>query len=92
LISREKARALCQQGCSGELEGTIVPDVVIHSGNPLEVLAVYDFKFPCPISNQPDWRKDADGKCHQGSAYFEILGVSPDIVAPIWKFIRGNFL
>lgn len=89
LISREKARALCQQGCSGELlEGTIVPDVVIHTGNPLEVLAVYDFKFPCPISNTPRWTQDADDNCHQGDAYFKALGVGPDIVAPIWKFIR----
>jgi hypothetical protein len=88
LISREKARALCQQGCSGELEGTIVPDVVIHSGNPLQIMAVYDFKFPCPISNPPRWAQDEDDRCHQGNAYFKALGVGPDIVAPIWKFIR----
>jgi len=55
LVSPEEARALRQQGCGDELEGTIVPDVVIHSGNPLDVLAVYDFKFPCPITNKPRW-------------------------------------
>ena len=40
LVSPEEARALRRQGCADELEGTIVPDVVIHSGNPLDVLAV----------------------------------------------------
>lgn len=87
LVSREEARTLLQQGCGDELKGTIVPDVVIHSGNPLEVLAVYDFKFPCPASNYPDWREYADGSL-QGDAYRQILGVGPDLVAPIWKIIR----
>ncbi|HEX5749904.1 MAG TPA: hypothetical protein VFZ09_26975 [Archangium sp.] len=87
LISREEARTLLQQGCGEELKGTIVPDVVIHTGNPLEVLAVYDFKFPCPISNPPDWREYANGSL-QGDTYRQILGVGPDLVAPIWKIIR----
>ena len=40
LVSQQEARALRQQGCGDELKGTLVPDVVIHSGNPLEALAV----------------------------------------------------
>jgi hypothetical protein len=48
LVSREEARALLRQGCGEQLKGTLVPDVVIHSGNPLEVLAVYDYKFRAP--------------------------------------------
>ncbi|WNG51359.1 hypothetical protein F0U60_49920 [Archangium minus] len=87
LISQEEARALRQQGCGDELKGTIVPDVVIHSGNPLEVLAVYDFKFPCPASNYPDWRENTNAS-QQGEAYFKLLGVGPDLVAPIWRIIR----
>jgi hypothetical protein len=27
--------------------GTLEPDVVIHTGDPLQVQAVYDFKFRC---------------------------------------------
>ncbi|WNG61810.1 hypothetical protein F0U59_49190 [Archangium gephyra] len=92
LVSPEEARALRQRGCSDELEGTIVPDVVIHSGNPLEVLAVYDFKFPCPISNYPRWTeytgRATNGASNQGEAYFNILRVGPDLVAPIWRIIR----
>jgi hypothetical protein len=92
LVSREEERALRQQGCGDELEGTIVPDVVIHSGNPLDVLAVYDFKFPCPISNYPGWNKYPNGHpysgLNQGAIYQKYLGVGPHLVAPIWRIIR----
>ncbi|WNG51360.1 hypothetical protein F0U60_49930 [Archangium minus] len=92
LVTREEARALRQQGCGDELEGSIVPDVVIHSGNPLEILAVYDFKFPCPISNIPEWRTYERGHplegSNQGRTYFELLKVGPDLVAPAWGIIR----
>ncbi|AKJ08240.1 hypothetical protein ATI61_12629 [Archangium gephyra] len=92
LVSPEEARALRQRGCGDELEGTIVPDVVIHSGDPLEVLAVYDFKFPCPISNTPSWNRYPEGHpysdSNQGAIYKKILGVGPHLVAPIWRIIR----
>ncbi|HYO64610.1 MAG TPA: hypothetical protein VEU33_00900 [Archangium sp.] len=92
LVNPEEARALRQQGCGDELEGTIVPDVVIHSGNPLELLAVYDFKFPCPISNEPTWNRYPEGHSfsgsNQGAIYKKILGVGPHLVAPIWRIIR----
>lgn len=92
LVSPEEARALRQQGCGDEFEGTIVPDVVIHSGNPLEVLSVYDFKFPCPISNYPSWNRYPRGHpysdSNQGAIYKKILGVGPHLVAPIWRIIR----
>ncbi|MFY0527811.1 hypothetical protein ACN28I_33230 [Archangium gephyra] len=92
LVSSEEARSLRQQGCGDELKGTIVPDVVIHSGNPLEVQAVYDFKFPCPFSNYPRWMeyggRSSRGTPNQGDAYFNILRVGPDLVAPLWKIIR----
>lgn len=87
LVSREETRRLLKQGCGNELKGTIVPDVVIHSGDPLEVQAAYDFKFPCPSSNLPDWVKYANGS-NQGDAYRRLLGIGADLVAPIWKFIR----
>jgi hypothetical protein len=91
LVSHEEARTLRRQGCGDELEGTIVPDVVIHTGNPLEPLAVYDFKFPCPISNTPRWRQYAEGPPHngasQGDVYNEALGVKPHLVAPRYGII-----
>ncbi len=40
-----------QRGSS--LAGTIEPDIVIHPGNPAEVLDVFDLKFPCPGTNPP---------------------------------------
>ncbi len=89
LVTPELVRALRQQGCGDELEGTIVPDVVIHSGNPLDVLAVYDFKFPCPSSNEPRWNDYPRGHpyqdSNQGVMYHKALGVKPFRVAPIWK-------
>ncbi len=40
-----------------KLVGSLVPDVVIHLGDPLRAQAVYDFKFPCVNSDVPSpWR------------------------------------
>ncbi|PTL83312.1 hypothetical protein [Vitiosangium sp. GDMCC 1.1324] len=89
LVSPEEERLLRQMGCGDELKGTVVPDVVIHTGNPLELLAIYDFKFPCPSSNYPDWREYADGSL-QGDTYLQLLGIRPDRVAPIWRIIRWS--
>jgi hypothetical protein len=92
LVSREEEQALRQHGCGDELTGSIAPDVVIHSGNPLEVLAVYDFKFPCPFSNYPRWteyaRSSSTTASNQGEAYHQMLGVGPNLVAPLWKIVR----
>ena len=86
LVTKDEAKALLRQGCEDDLKGTVVPDVVLHSGNPLEVLAVYDFKFPCPSDKRPSWRKYPEGHMHwgsdQGAVYKEALGVSPKLVAP----------
>jgi hypothetical protein len=57
LVSPEERRALLRQGRSCELVGSLVPDVVIHLGDPLRAQAVYDFKFPCVNSDVPArWR------------------------------------
>jgi hypothetical protein len=92
LVSGKEAQALLEQGCGKELKGTIVPDVVIHSGNPLEVLAVYDLKFPCPSSNEPSWNEYEEGPPHHGSnqrrIYLKILQVIPKLVAPLWKIVQ----
>ena len=92
LVSREEEQALRQHGCGEELTGSIAPDVVIHSSNPLDVLAVYDFKFPCPFSNYPRWteyaRSSSTTASNQGEAYRQMLGVGPNLVAPLWKIVR----
>jgi hypothetical protein len=86
LVSPEESRALRQHGCWDELQGTLVPDVVIHTGNPLLVQAVYDFKFPCPSGNKPRWNSYPRGhpyyESNQGAMYQEALGVEPFRVAP----------
>lgn len=89
LLSSKETRELLRKNCGDELVGTLVPDVVIHSGDPLRILAIYDFKFPCPISNEPQWNKYPQGhpysELNQGKAYKELSGVEPFRVAPVWK-------
>lgn len=64
-----------------ELAGSVVPDVVIHTGDPLQVQRVYDFKFPCPESNRPQWRAyppDNPSRFRdQGEAYLKVLETPP---------------
>ncbi|MBN8226799.1 hypothetical protein JYK02_04670 [Corallococcus macrosporus] len=87
LISPGEAQAMIRTGRTGQLRGTIVPDVVIHSGNPLRVEESFDFKFPCPISNNPNWRPYPRGHPHegktQGEIYEQALGVRPWLIVPI---------
>ena len=88
LLGSEEVRAILRQRCGETLLGTLVPDVVIHSGNPLEVLAVYDFKFPCPSSNPSRWNAYAPGHPSgvpdQGALYEKVFEVKPHRVAPFW--------
>ncbi|REG27723.1 hypothetical protein ATI61_10958 [Archangium gephyra] len=85
LISPEKEEALLEEGCYSELRGTIKPDIVIHAGNPLLPLLVYDFKFPCVSSAQIPWCKYKTGP-HAGrwqnEVYQEALGVEPREILP----------
>ncbi|WP_163870489.1 hypothetical protein [Myxococcus eversor] len=65
-ISEGDARLLLRLGCGEELKGTLVPDVIIHEGDPLVASAVYDFKFPCVNTDRaPSWRRYEEGP-HQG--------------------------
>ena len=88
LVTKDEAKALLRQGCEDDLKGTVVPDVVLHSGNPLEVLAVYDFKFPCPSDNPPRWSGYPEGHPYaqenQGTVYKMALGPQPYRVSPLW--------
>lgn len=93
VVSPEEERALEQSGNSGELKGTLKPDVVLHSGNPLDVEDIYDFKFPCVSRDEPPpWHSYPAGhpyeRSNQGQMYREALGVSPSRVAPRLGVIR----
>ncbi|MFL5351939.1 hypothetical protein [Archangium sp.] len=87
LVSKEARDKLVRQGRAKELEGTLEPDVVIHSGDPLQAWAVYDFKFPCPETNLPTWTKYPKGHPYQGRTqgemYRRALGRSPSRVTPL---------
>ncbi len=55
LVSQAEEQRLLLQGRQHELLGTLQPDVVIHSGAPIQARAVYDFKFPCIPGSPPTW-------------------------------------
>ena len=83
-LSPQEVRALLRQDCGEDLKGTLVPDVVLHSGNPLEVSAIYDFKFPCPSDNAASWRPYPRGHMYedldQGNMYVKALEAEAAIV------------
>jgi hypothetical protein len=94
-ISCEQVQELLANGCSSDLRGTIRPDVVIHSGNPLQVLAVFDFKFPCVNLNgdqESKWRRYPEGHpCHpfnQKQIYEKALGPEPLMLVPRWGVLQ----
>jgi hypothetical protein len=90
-LSEQQVKALLRNGGDG-LIGTIVPDIVIHTGKPAEVLDVLDLKFPCPGTNEPTWSRYPDGhpfeKLNQGQVYEKAFGVNPARVSPRWDILR----
>jgi hypothetical protein len=84
-IRPEKELEMLRNG-GKNLAGSVVPDVVITTGEPLKVQRVYDFKFPCPESNHSQWRPyPPDGPLrvsHQGDAYWKVLQAPPFRVTP----------
>jgi hypothetical protein len=86
LISPEEKAALLRQGGEGLL-GTLEPDVVIHNGDPLQVQAVFDFKFRCVKFDQPPgWRVYPAGHRYagklQGDVYTEAFGPEVHLIGP----------
>ncbi len=86
LIGPEEKAALLRQGGEG-LKGTLEPDVVIHTGNPLLVRAVFDFKFRCvDFGKEPDWRRYPAGHRYagesQGKIYKEAFGDVVELIGP----------
>ncbi|HZH76646.1 MAG TPA: hypothetical protein VEY88_11470, partial [Archangium sp.] len=86
----------------GELRGSLKPDVVLHTGDPSNVLAIYDFKFPCvtprEIQELTGWSRYPKGHPHQGTTQEEmynqllgpnnISGQNAALVVPRWGVIR----
>jgi hypothetical protein len=86
LITPEEKAALLRQGGEG-LKGTLEPDVVIHTGDPLQVQAVYDFKFRCVgIDKPPRWSEYPSGHRYagelQGKIYKEAFGDVVELIGP----------
>lgn len=94
LLDPKQVDEWLRDGLLHKLLGTLVPDVVLHAaGKPLQVQAVYDFKFPCPSSNFPSWHDYPSNHPfhprHQGNVYQEALGVeAPALVAPFHGVLR----
>lgn len=90
-LSRQEVEALLRAGGQG-LVGTIEPDVVIHTGNPFEVLDVYDLKFPCPGTNEARWNPYPDGHpyehLNQGELYEKAFRANPARASPRWGVER----
>ncbi|WP_395846823.1 hypothetical protein [Cystobacter fuscus] len=86
-VSREEEQALDESGNSGELKGSVKPDVVIHQGDPLRAQAVYDFKFPCMnIDEIPNWPRYPPTHPYsgldQGTVYEWAFSIKPTRVMP----------
>lgn len=87
LVSPEERQALLRQGRSCELLGSLVPDIVIHTGDPLQAQAVYDFKFPCVnIDRVPEWRPYPQGHPHAGLHQGEVYGQALS-TTKVWRVI-----
>lgn len=88
LLDPRQVEAWLREGLWDMLIGTFVPDVVVHaSGDPLRIQDVFDFKFPCPASNAPEWYpyppKHPYRESSQGDMYKEAFKVEePALVAP----------
>ncbi|WP_241759039.1 hypothetical protein [Pyxidicoccus parkwayensis] len=95
LVSRAKEQSLLKNGPLSELKGSLVPDVVIHTADPRQALAVYDFKFPCVnIDLQPSWRLYPDDHPLAGLAQNDVykkalsLTEEPAMISPRLGVIR----
>ena len=90
-LSQNQVEALRHNGGSG-LTGTIEPDIVIHTGNPAEVLDIFELKFPCPGTNPARWHPYGPGSphhpLHQGEVYAKAFGGNPARVSPRWGIKR----
>jgi len=92
-LSPQEVEALVKQGRGDLLLGTLVPDVITHTGDPTRIYEVYDFKFPCV--NKPFeimWRKYPPSHPYktesQHDIYSEAFKKAPIPVTPLKGAIR----
>lgn len=92
-VSREEEARLVAQGCTRELWRTIKPDIVLHAdGDWRRSALTLDFKFPCPGTNEPQWKEYGESSAYvgsnQGKIYKEALGGEALIISPRRGLIR----
>ncbi|WP_404372395.1 hypothetical protein ACIHQR_16465 [Corallococcus coralloides] len=88
-LSPAEVARIRQRGSTGELKGSLVPDVVLHTGDPSQVQAVYDFKFPCAdVTKRSRWRDYPSGHPYSGSTqgdiYREAFKVADPMIVQPW--------
>ncbi len=86
-VSRAEEERLIAQGCTRELWRTIKPDIVLHADrNLLRAALTLEFKFPCPDTNEPQWKAYGEISAYtgsnQGEIYREALGGEALIISP----------
>jgi hypothetical protein len=83
------SQIVSKHGFNG-LVGTLIPDIVILDADGY-IIHVYDYKFPCPESNDGHWDFHKEGRWEgfsQGDLYREATGVKPLLVTPREGVIR----
>ncbi|RKG77165.1 hypothetical protein D7W79_16085 [Corallococcus exercitus] len=88
-LSPAEVARIRQRGSLGELKGSLVPDVILHSGDPAWVQAVYDFKFPCAdVTKRSRWRDYPSGHSYagsnQGDMYRQAFKVGDPMLVQPW--------
>lgn len=92
-VNEEQEKRLIAQGCSRELWRTIKPDLVLHVDHDWRRAAlIIEFKFPCPDTNEPQWKMYGENSAYagsnQGQVYKDALGGEALIISPRWGVTR----
>jgi hypothetical protein len=91
-LTQDQVKALLSTGRGAELRGSLEPDIVIHTGSPLQIQLVFDFKFPCVNGTETPWRTYPKGHPHAGrtqlEVYTEILGENVSRILPRFGILK----
>ncbi|HEX8702174.1 MAG TPA: hypothetical protein VF815_25305, partial [Myxococcaceae bacterium] len=87
VVSAKEEERLIAQGCTRELWRTIKPDIVLHADhNWLRAVLILEFKFPCPDTNEPQWKRYGENSAYSGSnqdqIYKDALGGEALMLSP----------
>ncbi|MBN8228139.1 hypothetical protein JYK02_11530 [Corallococcus macrosporus] len=88
-LSPAEVARIRRRGSLGELKGSLVPDVVLHTGDPAQVQDIYDFKFPCAdLTRIVPWRDYPSGHpyfgSNQGDMYSRAFNVEKPVQIQPW--------